>query len=173
MGSADGDDAGRPGARRRTLRPAQLLGVLHRHGVEFVVIGGYALAPHGYVRATKDIDIVPSPDGDNLARLAEALHALDAHVDIGDLDPAELGLDLDTAGLAAGGNWVLRTRFGRLDVMQDIPGLRSYRELRDGAIEVAGTLYAGFDELIRMKAASGRDEDLRDIAALHAARTDN
>jgi hypothetical protein len=165
VGRADGDDVGRP-----TLRPAQLLDVLHRHGVEFVVIGGYALAPHGYVRATKDIDIVPNPDRDNLARLTEALRALDARIDIGDLDPAELGVDLDAAGLTAGGNWVLVTRFGRLDVMQDVPGLRSFRELRHGAVEVAGTLYAGFDELIRMKAASGRDEDLRDIAALHAAR---
>ena len=152
------------------LRPAQLLGILREHAVDFVIIGGYSLAAHGYVRATKDLDIVPDPDPNNLARLATALRALDARVDDGDLDPAEPGTEPDGNGLRAGGNWVLHTRFGRLDVMQDVPGLRSYEQLRSGAMTVGGVLYAGYDELISMKAASGRDEDLRDIAALEAAR---
>ena len=41
---------------------------------------------------------------------------------------------------------------------------------REGAIEVGGTRYAGYDELVSMKVASGRDEDLRDVGALEAAR---
>jgi len=152
------------------LRPAQLLGVLRAHEVDFVIIGGYALAAHGYVRATKDIDIVPDPSPENLRRLAAALRDLEARVDVGDLDSAEHDLEPDEHGLAGGGNRVLRTRFGRLDVMQDVPGLRDYGSLRAGAIDVNGDLYSGYDELISMKAASGRDEDLRDIAALEAAR---
>lgn len=157
-------------ADRRPLRPAQLLNVLLEHDVEFVVIGGYSLAAHGYVRATKDIDIVPNPDRGNLDRLAAALRDLDAQVDVGDLAASELGLNPDTEGLAAGENRVLRTRLGRLDVMQDVPGLRGFAQLRGGALEIGGTLYAGYEDLISMKAASGRDEDLRDIAALEAAR---
>ena len=35
--------------------------VLSEHDVEFVIIGGFALAAHGVVRGTKDIDIVPEP----------------------------------------------------------------------------------------------------------------
>ena len=58
--------------------------------------------------------------------------------------------------------------FGRLDVMQDAPGLRGYDHLRAGAVRVHDVLYAGYDELISMKAARGRDEDLR--GALEAAR---
>jgi hypothetical protein len=169
MGRAKGDSHG-AGATPRRLRPRELLAGLASHEVEFVVIGGFALAPHGYVRATKDIDIVPSPDVANLARLAVALRDLDAEPDLGDLNPQELDLTPDEDGLAMGGNWVLLTRFGRLDVMQSVPGLRDYRQLRDGAIEVDGVLYAGFDELISMKSASGREEDLRDIGALEAAR---
>jgi hypothetical protein len=76
----------------------------------------------------------------------------------------------DEAGVRAGGNWVLQTRHGRLDVMQDVPGLRDYDELRAGALAVSGALYAGYEQLIAMKAARGRDEDLRDIGALEAAR---
>ena len=37
-------------------------------------------------------------------------------------------------------------------------------------MEVGGTRYAGYDELVSMKVASGRDEDLRDFGALEAAR---
>jgi hypothetical protein len=35
---------------------------------------------------------------------------------------------------------------------------------------VGGVLYAGYEELISMKVASGREEDLRDVGALEAAR---
>jgi hypothetical protein len=147
-----------------------MLATLRRHNVDFVVIGGFALAPHGYVRATKDVDIVPDPDPENLDRLARALREMDAKPDLGELGADELGIPLDEAGLRLGGNWVLSTRFGRLDVMQDVPGLRGYDHLRAGAVRVHDVLYAGYDELISMKAASGRDEDLRDIGALEAAR---
>jgi hypothetical protein len=152
------------------LRPQELLAALRRHEVEFVVIGAFALAPHGYVRATTDVDIVPNPERDNLNRLAAALRELDAAVALGDLDPDELGLEPDAEGLSAGGNWGLATRYGRLDVMQDVPGLRSWEALRAGAVAINEILYAGYDELISMKVASGREEDLRDVGALEAGR---
>lgn len=164
-----GDEEGAT-PRRRRLAPQALLDVLTGEGVDFVVIGGFSLAVHGYVRATKDIDIVPDPSAPNLVRLAGALRTLRAEVDVGDLDSAELGIDPDAEGLAGGGNRVLLTRHGRLDVMQDVPGLQSYDELRGGAVEVSGVWYAGYEQLIRMKVASGRDEDLRDIGALEAMR---
>lgn len=156
--------------RPQALDPRALLRVLKAYDVEFVIIGGFSLAAHGYVRATKDVDIVPEPTSANLSRLADALRDLEATVDIGDLAAEELGLRPDEAGLRAGGNWVLFTRHGRLDVMQDVPGLRSYDELRAGAVTVGDALYAGYEQLIAMKAASGREEDLRDIGALEAAR---
>jgi hypothetical protein len=167
MGLGSGPPSGGAG---RPLNPRALLGVLVAHQVEFVVIGGFSLAPHGYVRATKDIDVVPDPSPANLDRLAAALRDLEAAVYLGDLSPDELGMEPDEDGLGGGGNWALRTRYGRLDVMQDVPGIRSYGELRAGAMEVDGVRYAGYDQLIAMKVASGREEDLRDIGALEAAR---
>jgi hypothetical protein len=158
------------------LKPEELLSALQEHGVEFVVIGGFSLAAHGVVRATKDINIVPDPSEANLARLAVALKDLRAGVDFGDLDPSELGIKLDVGGLSHGGNWVFHTRFGRLDVMQDVPGQRGYGQLRASAVESewpgvpAPVLFAGYESLIAMKAAAGRDQDLIDIAALDAAR---
>lgn len=170
MGGGSRPDTGERPIRR--LQAPAMLAELRRHDVEFVLIGGFALAPHGYVRATTDLDLVPNPSAENLRRLAAALQALDAHVDLRDLAADELGIEPDADGLAAGGNWGLDTRFGRLDVMQDVPGLRDYATLRAGAVDVSGVLYAGYDELISMKAAAGREEDLRDIGALEAARRD-
>lgn len=56
------------------------------------------------------------------------------------------------------------------DVGQDVAGLRDYAQLRAGAVPVDEDLYAGYDELISMKAAAARPQDLLDIAALEAAR---
>lgn len=102
------------------------------------MIGGFCVAAHGVVRATKDVDIVPEPTAANLARLARALRELRAEVDIGDMSPEGLGIVPDEGGLAAGGNWVLKTTHGRLDVMQDVPGVRSYEQLRAARGEPAG-----------------------------------
>ena len=77
---------------------------LRRHQIEFVVRGGFALAPHGYIRATKDIDIVPDPDPQNLARLAAALLDLEAQPDLGERDADELDVSPDEEGLRLGGN---------------------------------------------------------------------
>lgn len=173
MGRAQGGAQSGGGGVQRRLRPVPLLQTLDRHDVEFVIIGGFALAPHGYVRATKDVDIVPEPSPQNLAKLSAALRELEAEIDLADIGADELGLKLNAEGLEAGGNWVLLTRFGRLDIMQYVVGLRSYQQLKSGAIDVDGALYAGYDELISMKSAAGREEDLRDIAALRAARTDD
>jgi hypothetical protein len=152
------------------LNPTELLTALLREHVAFVVIGGFSLAVHGVIRATKDVDIVPEPSQPNLARLAAALRAIDAQVDLGELSPDEPGIEPDAEGLALGGNWVLKTAHGRLDVMQAVPGLRSWDELRANAIESGGVLYAGYEALISMKSASAREEDLADIAKLRAAR---
>jgi hypothetical protein len=59
---------------------------------------------------------------------------------------------------------------GRLDVMQDVPRLRSWDQVRAGAVERGGALYAGYEQLVSMKSAAGREQDLTDIAALRAAR---
>jgi hypothetical protein len=46
-------------ARPATLDDLKsLLRALNEHGVEYLLIGGYALAAHGYQRATTDIDVL-------------------------------------------------------------------------------------------------------------------
>jgi len=59
---------------------AGLIGVLDEYRVGYVVIGGVAVAAHGYVRATEDVDVVPDPDRENLDRLGNALVSVDARL---------------------------------------------------------------------------------------------
>lgn len=144
-------------------------------GVEYIVIGGVAVGFHGYVRATKDLDVVPAPDLRNLERLVAALRALDAELDgAGDFEAAELPDPLDAETLALGGNWVLQTRLGRFDVMQWVGETELWDMLSASAVEVemGGTQVrvAGYDDLVALKRLAARPSDLEDLERLRQAR---
>ncbi|MEQ1659380.1 MAG: hypothetical protein ABL896_11455 [Hylemonella sp.] len=53
-----------------------LLRSLNAHGVEYLLIGGYALAAHGYQRATTDIDVVVPATAEAGLRVKQALMVL-------------------------------------------------------------------------------------------------
>jgi hypothetical protein len=63
--------------------------LLNAAGVRYVVVGGFALALHGAVRATKDVDILIEPTLDNARRALEALAQLAFGV-ARELDPSEV-----------------------------------------------------------------------------------
>jgi hypothetical protein len=156
------------------LEAKSLLATLEEVGVEFVVIGGFAVSAHGELPATKDLEIVPDPDPENLARLAVALDRLGAQVqETEDFSPDEV-VQPDADGLRMGGNFVLNTDHGRLDVLQFVAPELEYAELRSAAIEdlVFGhkVRFCGFDHLVAMKEAVGRPEDLLDLRRLREAR---
>lgn len=158
------------------LEADALLRRLLERGVDFVVIGGLAVAAHGYVRATKDLDVMPDPGRDNLARLLVALRDVHARpVETDEFRAEELPVQFDLDGLAGGGNWALRTDYGRLDVMQRVPGVDGYGQLRTNALavqvsDVGAVMFAGYDDLLSMKKAASRDVDLIDVARLEEAR---
>lgn len=55
-----------------------ILETLERHRVEYVLIGGAAAQTHGWRGVTRDVDVTPSRDRENLDRLAAALTVLGA-----------------------------------------------------------------------------------------------
>jgi hypothetical protein len=152
--------------RETPLDAESIIRVLADHAVDFVIIGGLAVQTHGHVRTTVDIDVLPRPDPSNLARLADALNALDARI----LNPGSAGLKIDANMLRRATLWQFATRHGGIDVVHDAPGAPPFEELRDRALEVRlGDLLlpvAGLDDLISMKRASARPVDLEDLAAL-------
>jgi hypothetical protein len=161
------------------LKLESLLGVLVGHDVKFVIVGGFAVVAHGFVRATKDVDICPDPAGPNLERLAAALVDLEAvPIGLDDFAPEEFPLRPDREGFGFGGNWTLRTKYGRLDVLQHIKGLGGgeggWKVLSRHAIRRNflgyDCLFSGYEDLISMKRGAGRPQDELDIKSLKAAR---
>ncbi|HUB99179.1 MAG TPA: hypothetical protein VMS11_05090 [Solirubrobacterales bacterium] len=152
-----------------------LLEELVHDGVDFLIIGGVAVGYHGHVRATKDVDVVPSPDRSNLERLARVLSRLGAIVEgAEEFEPGELPDPLDPDVLSEGGNWVLSTRLGRIDIMQWIGDEPLWEQLSPAAIEdeIAGMAVriVSYDDLVALKELAGRPEDLTDLQRLRAAR---
>lgn len=159
------------------LNPEPLLRALDEAGVRHIIIGGFAVNAHGVIRPSRDLDIVPDPDPENLQRLAHLLAELDArHVGLGDLRPDEFPFDPTRADdLQAGANFRLETRLGDLDIMQWVAGIdadKAYDVLDGDAI--AGDLdgiplrVCGLDHLVAMKRAAGRPRDLDDLKRLGA-----
>ena len=155
-----------------------LLRRLAAFGVNHIIVGGFALAFHGVIRGTKDLDICPAPDRSNLERLAATLESLHAtQAEAGDFVPHELPYDpTRPEDLAQGGNFRLTTELGDLDVMQWISGIdadRAFDLLDADAIEAdwhgITIRVCSLDHLRAMKDAAGRPQDLKDLADLEIA----
>jgi predicted nucleotidyltransferase len=141
--------------------PLLIFETLTRHGVDFVAIGGWAVISHGSTRNTRDVDFIAAADNANLARLEAALKELDAQ--LWGVDAHLLGIDLDARTLV--------TRAGGLDFFNEVPGGAPYEEVRARSIvaDLGDGLQiriAGIHDLIAMKRAAGRPQDVRDIATL-------
>lgn len=147
-----------------------LLEALDKLGVRFVVIGGVAVGAHGYVRGTEDLDLVPDPDPENLARLTQALEALDSTLPtVGDrpFDPTT-----DAGVIRRGGNVSAMTRFGGLDIVQRARGVPSFTQLDEDAVDSnllgVPVRVCSLARLRAMKEAGGREQDRADLANLPA-----
>jgi hypothetical protein len=138
-----------------------------------------AVGVHGFVRATKDLDIVPDPAAENLERLASLLAKIDAqHVGLEDFLPDEFPYDpTDPEQLAEGANFRLETSHGPLDVLQWVSGVeadQAYPELAEQALTVlfrdTEIRICGIEHLRAMKQAAGREQDLADLRKLPAPK---
>jgi hypothetical protein len=138
-----------------------LLQELHDAHVDYLLIGGWAVAVHGHGRATDDIDILVRPTADNAQRVYAALHRFGAPL-------AQQGVD---AGLFARARYGYR--IGRkpllIEILTTIDGV-SFDEAAADAIVVdaAGLLIPviGRRALIKNTRAAGRAKDLADVQAL-------
>lgn len=156
-----------------TFDPARIFETLDRHGVDYLTIGAWAVIAHGYVRATLDIDFMARLSKENLERLAAALSELNAR--LRGVDADKLGIDpTDASTLENGASFTMETDAGPLDFLNDVPGADDYDQLRSRARKAnAGGItvwVVDYEDLINMKKASGRAQDLLDIQELQAKR---
>lgn len=130
-------------------------------GVEFVVVGGYAVAVHGHSRATKDIDIFVRADPANADRVYRALAAFGAplpafHVTASDFAEEGNVLQLGVPPL-------------RIDVITRASGITFDEASVDAVyLDVAGRRVPviGLAALLQNKRSTGRLQDLADVEAL-------
>src|SRR6266513_2307587 len=158
-------------ARKVMFDPRPILGVLVRHQVRFVVIGGVAASLQGSTTITNDFDICYSRDSDNLERLTAALAEVGATLR-GAREPVAFRLDART--LKAGLNFMFDTKYGPFDCLGEASGRFDYEQLTPNAdeMDLVGTKVpvASLDDLIRMKRAAGRNKDLIEVENLSALR---
>lgn len=149
----------------------ELLRRLVAANVRFVLIGGFAVNAWGVLRGTKDLDIVVDPDRENLVRLAGLVAEAGGQVHARE---AFLSSQFSIGAVLAQGERVeIETTLGSLDVVQGLPGVPSYADLRQRAkeVEVMGARIAvcSLEDLVAMKRAAGRTRDLADLEDLDAA----
>jgi predicted nucleotidyltransferase len=147
----------------------ELLPVLNRHQVPFILIGGGAGIVHGSQRVTTDVDVVYSRKADDVARLAEALKPHHPYLRGA---PAGLPFRWDASTILAGLNFTLTTDLGDIDFLGEVAGGGTYEQLLPFTIELQAfgvtCRCVTLDRLIQLKRAAGRPKDLEAIAELQA-----
>jgi len=136
-----------------------LLALLNAHNVEYLVVGGYALAFHGAPRATGDLDILVKPDPENAQRLVDAL---------AEFGFASLGLTVEDFTKP---EQVVQMGVPpiRVDLITSLTGVSWEEAVCGRAAGTYGDLpvhYIGRDQFVANKRATGRQKDLADIEAL-------
>jgi hypothetical protein len=137
----------------------ELLALFNAHHVEYLIVGGYALAFHGAPRFTGDLDIFVKPDPGNAQRILAALAAFGF---------ASVGLS--TSDFACPDQVVqLGVPPVRIDLLTSLTGV-SWDEAFTGRIPGSygdvPVAYIGREQFIANKRATGRKQDLADLEGL-------
>jgi hypothetical protein len=132
---------------------------LNAGGVEYLLVGGHALAFHGLPRFTKDIDFWIRPTEENAERVLAALEAFGFG-----------GVGLTRSDFAAEGKIVqLGLPPNRIDLVTSITGVGfddAYARRVEMSYQGNRLFVLHRDDLIQNKLATGREQDLLDVKKL-------
>jgi len=144
-----------------------LLAEFNAHSVEFLVVGAHALAAHGLVRATRDLDVWVNPTSENASRVLEALEAFGAPLH-----------DLTVEDISSPGTvFQIGVAPIRIDVLTEIEGVtfpEAWADRLEITFEDQSVGVLSREHIIENKNAVGRDQDLVDVKWLreNAAKED-
>ena len=136
-----------------------LLAEFNARQVEFLLVGAHALAAHGHVRATRDLDIWVRPSPENANRVLEAVRAFGAPLH----DLTEK--DLATPGVI----FQIGVEPIRIDVLTVIDGVQFDEAWAERMISQYGDQPVGVlsrEHLMKNKLTVARTQDLADVEAL-------
>jgi hypothetical protein len=139
---------------------ADFIRILKRHRVRFLVIGGYAMAHHGLVRATVDIDVLIATDDPNTSRVRAATREF-------------VGVEPSPSALRPPrGMFRIGPPSAHVDVTTKIDGIgdfeRAWKRRSRGEFFGVPVGFLSLEDMQRTKRAAGRAKDLGDVAWLDA-----
>lgn len=144
-----------------------MLAALSAEQVDYLLVGAHALAAHGVIRYSQDIDLWVRPDPENALRVYRALAASGAPLEAHGVRPEDFAV--------AGAVYQIGVKPFRIDILTSVSGLTfddawSSRE----RFELGGTSIwvPSVADLIANKRACGRLEDLADVGALEEMHPD-
>ncbi len=130
--------------------------------VHFLLIGGYAVIFHGYMRATGDMDIWLSPDNDNKKKVLKAFETVQIHPD--DIKALDESFDFRN---------IVVFHFGappeRIDFLTKVPGVdfeKAYERKQIMTIAEMQVPVLHLDDLIVSKIIAARPQDKADVEIL-------
>ncbi|MFD1874356.1 nucleotidyltransferase [Hymenobacter bucti] len=136
-----------------------LLRLFREEGVEYVVVGGYAVIAHGFPRTTGDIDLLVRPTVANATRVVRAL--VRYGFTQGEFEETDFTTIPNFLSFSRQEVWI--------DLMTQIAGV-TFAECATDAlvVEVAGVpvTYCNLGALRKAKAATQRPQDMQDLANL-------
>ena len=137
----------------------ELLALLNAEGVEFLVVGGHAVAYHGRPRLTDDLDLFVRPDLANGERIVRALHAFG----FGSLDISAADFRADDRVIQLG------RAPNRVDLLTRMYGVEfagAWSRRVAAHLDDAQVWMISREDLIRNKRETGRTQDLADAEFL-------
>lgn len=138
-----------------------LLKSLNENDVKYVVIGAMAGVAHGYVRTTQDIDIFVEPSRENIEKAIKAL--------------TRCGYDMADVSVEDAMNYkiLLRGYILKTDIHPFVKGVE-WKAVWENRVsfmmEGERVNFASLEDLIEMKKAAGRSQDLEDLRHLEEIR---
>jgi hypothetical protein len=146
---------------------AEMVKRLCEQRVDFVVIGGLAMIPHGSAYVTGDLDVCYRRTPANIAALSTALAPLHPYLRGA---PADLRFTFDAPTMQAGLNFKLTTDYGEIDLFGEVRGVGGYDRIAAQSISLKlfglSIRVLSLDGLIAAKKAAGRLHDKRHLLEL-------
>lgn len=134
----------------------EMLSIFDDHDVAYLMVGAYAMAGHGFPRATGDIDLWVEATPENAERVVAALADFGAPRD-----------HFDKASLTTKGTVIqIGVAPCRIDILTHIDGVEfSEARARCEVVELEGVSFPVLsrDDLIANKRATGRKKDALDV----------